>query len=424
MVTIAERPAAYSESALAALWQRAHTLADALITQGGERLRVIYPGRQSARAGPDFRDAVLQDNDGRTITGDIELHTSAPGWYAHGHHADPNYNGVVLHVVFSPQGHGNTRQQSKMQAPIVALEAVADDLEGADPHIMSSLPNIDALRRSSDIAAVLDAAGDARFLAKSHGFALDISRVGPDEALYLGIMDALGYASNRKPFRSLAQRVPLSTLVLARGEPSSTRLLAIKALLLGASGLMNLVDESERPDELRRLRKRLPKVSTLSKRDWHLFRVRPSNHPARRIIGMAHILIDCLDDGIAETFAAALSQDGVKALTARMEYRPYIGKGRARDMLINVALPFLHAYDLKSVNGELSNAARTAYAAAPKLQENEITREMRRLLDIDSGVKMTARRQQGMIQLYRRGIDVSHSQRLEVGLSLDEIDGD
>jgi len=404
MLATAERPAAYSESALAALWSRAHTLADALITEGGIRMRVIYPGRPSARAGPDFRDAVLLDETGETVIGDVELHTSAPGWYAHGHDADPNYNGVVLHVVFSPRGHENTRQQSKMLAPIISLESVADDLEGADPNIVDGPNDIGILRNGTNIAAVLDDAGDARFHAKSHGFALDLSHAGPDETLYLGIMDALGYASNRRPFRMLAQRVPFSTLAFARNEPHSTRLLAIKAMLLGASGLMNLVNESERPDELRRLRKRLPKVNALGKRDWHLFRVRPSNHPCRRIIGMAHILVDCLDDGVADTFAAVLSQDGVKALTARLERRPYIGRGRALDMLVNIALPFLHAYASEIDNGELAESAHAAYNIAPKLQENEITREMRRLLNIDRGVKMTARRQQGMIWLYRRAL--------------------
>ena len=404
MLATAERPAAYSESALAALWSRAHTLADALITEGGIRMRVIYPGRPSARAGPDFRDAILLDEKGETVTGDIELHTSAPGWYAHGHDTDPNYNGVVLHVVFSPKGHEDTRQQSKIHAPIVSLEAVADDLESADPNIVDGPNDLGILRNSSDVGAALDAAGDARFRAKSHGFALDISHAGSDEALYLGIMDALGYASNRRPFRILAQRVPFSTLAFARNEPRSTRLLAIEAMLLGASGLMSVVNESERPDELRRLRRQLPKVNALSKRDWHLFRVRPSNHPCRRIIGMAHILVDCLDDGIADTFAAVLPQNGVKALTTRLEQRPYIGKGRARDMLINIALPFLHAYAAATGDKALADTAQAAYAAAPKLQDNEITREMRRLLNTDRELKMTARRQQGMIHLYRRAL--------------------
>ena len=409
MVTIAESPAAYNESALAALWQRAHTLADALITQGGERLRVIYPGRPSARAGPDFRDAVLQDDDGKTITGDIELHTTAPGWYAHGHHADPNYNGVVLHVVFSPKGHVDTRMRSGMTAPVIALEAVADRLENAPDAAIPSMPTLESLRRESDIGATLDAAGDARFLAKSHGFTLEIAQFGADETLYRGVMDALGYASNRKPFGMLAERVPYATLAQFRAEPPATRLLAIKALLLGASGLMRRVGDAEDPAQLRRLYRRMPKRQfkpkrPLGEKDWKLFRVRPSNHPVRRIIGMAHIVNGCLDDGIADAGANDLLQGGAKALTARMEHRPHIGKGRARDMLINIALPFLHARAAQIGDAALSDAAQAAYAAAPKLQDNEITREMRRLCNIGKDVKMTARRQQGMIWLYRMAV--------------------
>ena len=70
-------------------------------------------------------------------------------------------------------------------------------------------------------------------------------------------------------------------------------------------------------------------------------------------------------------------------------------------MLINIALPFLQAYAVERGSGELADAAQAAYAAAPKLQENEITREVRRLLNIGRGVKVTARRQQGMIGLYK-----------------------
>ncbi len=409
MLAIAEPPPAYSESALAVLWSRVHTLADALITEGGSRMRIIYPGRPSARAGPDFRDAVLLDETGNTITGDIELHTSAPGWYSHGHDSDPNYNGVVLHVVFSPKGHVNTRQQSRMLAPIISLEDAADHLEAADPNAVPDLPDISALRSSSDLTTVLDVAGDARFLAKSHGFALDMAQVGADEALYRGIMDALGYASNRKPFRILAQHVPYAKLAQLRDEPSATRLLAVRAALLGASGLMRRVDDAEGPAQLRRLYRRMSNLllkpqRSLSESDWNLFRVRPSNHPTRRILGLAQILDACLGVGIAATFAATLSHDGVKALSVRIEHRPYIGKGRAQDMLINIALPFLHAYAVERSNGELADAAQAAYATAPKMQDNEITREMRRLCNIGKELKLTARRQQGLIHLYKNAL--------------------
>ena len=402
MLAIAEQPAAYSENALAALWSRAHTLADALITQGGKRLRVLYPGRPSARAGPDFRDAVLLTDDGSAITGDIELHTTAPGWYSHGHHSDPNYNGVVLHVVFSPKGHTDTRQQSGMNAPILALEAAADSLDKASADAAPSLPALQALRDDTDIGAALDAAGDARFLAKSHGFTLDIRHDSADETLYRGIMDALGYASNRKPFRKLAQRVPYQTLAPLRDEPPATRLLAIKAMLLGASGLMRLANDSEDIAQLQRLYKRMPKPKRpLNKKDWHLFRVRPANHPVRRIIGAARILDDCLNDGIAAALANELLQGGAKSLTARLQHPPYIGNSRARDMLVNVALPFLHAHALSDGRNALAHAAQATYNTAPNLQDNEITREMRRLCNIGKETKMTARRQQGLIHLYK-----------------------
>lgn len=412
MLAIAEHPAAYSEHALSVLWSRAHTLADALVTEAGERLRVIYPGRPSNSAGPDFQDAVLLTDDGSAITGDIELHTSAPEWYRHGHGSDPNYNGVALHVVFSPKGHSAIPLPSGMSAPVLALEAVAAPLDEAQNDTPPSILTLDAYRTNQEIASMLDAAGDARFLSKSQGFAMDIAHLGSDDAVYRGIMDALGYASNRKPFRALAQRVPLSALAVVRNEPPATRLLAIKTMLLSASGIMSLVDESERPDELRRLRKRLPKTRPLSKKDWHLFRVRPSNHPCRRIIGAAHLIDERLERGIAVTLAQTLLDGGMKGLRSSLQHPPYIGSSRALDMLVNVALPFLHASATLRGEDKLQNSALCAYVSAPKLQDNEITREMRRLLNIGSEMKMTARRQQGMLHMYKRVIRGSAITRL------------
>ncbi len=408
MVAIADPRASYSESALSALWGRAHTLADGLLTEDGKRLQVIYPGRPNARAGPDFRDAVLLDSEGKTVTGDIELHTNAPNWYSHGHHSDPNYNGVVLHVVFSPKGSAYTQQHSGMQAPIASLEAVAHRLDKADSHQSPTLPALDELRISANIALDLESAGDARFLAKSRGFTMDIRHTGAEEALYRATFDALGYASNRKPFRTLAQRLPYSELALLRDEPPATRLIAIKAMLLGTSGLMRCVDADENPKQLRRLYRLMRHPRPLSAKDWKTFRVRPSNHPVRRIIGVAYILDGTLDTGMAETFAAELLHGSMKNLLTHLEQPPYIGSSRARDILVNVALPFLHAYAVSKGAAALADAALCVYANVPKLQENEITREMRRLIPLSKDVKMNARRQQGLIHLYRTTVHRSH----------------
>ena len=408
MLAVAEHPAAYSESALAVLWGRAHTLVDALVTESGRRLRVIYPGRPSSGAGPDFRDAVLVDGDGASVTGDIELHTTAPGWYSHGHETDSNYNGVVLHVVFSPKGHTDTAQQSLLKAPVVSLESVAKSLEAANPTQTPPLVTLDTLRGSRDIGSVLDAAGDARFLARSQGYSLEMSESGPDETLYRGIMEALGYATNRKPFRALASKVPYESLSRLRDEPPSTRLLVVKASLLGASGLLDLAEGVEYQEQMRRLLKRLPRVKPLDKSDWRLFRVRPSNHPVRRIIGVAYVLDACIVQGLLPASIEDLTLGGQKALTARYSHPPYIGRSRALDIVVNVSLPLLHAFAGHIDDQALADTALDAYTTVPKMQDNEITREMRRLCNIDNDVKLTARRQQGLIHLYKTAVGKSH----------------
>ena len=48
-----------SEGALARLWRNADAMSEALRTEDGRRFRVVYPGRGSALAGPDFRDSVI-----------------------------------------------------------------------------------------------------------------------------------------------------------------------------------------------------------------------------------------------------------------------------------------------------------------------------------------------------------------------------
>ena len=66
---------------------------------GGAPLRVHFAGRWNRAAGPDFRGAILLDGGGRARRGDVELHRRPSGWRGHGHHRDPAYARVLLHVV-------------------------------------------------------------------------------------------------------------------------------------------------------------------------------------------------------------------------------------------------------------------------------------------------------------------------------------
>ena len=76
-----------------------------MVTAGGDTVEVLHPGRPTNDCGPDFRDALIAINGGRPLQGDVELHVNARDWRAHGHHRDPNYDRVILHVATAIQRH-------------------------------------------------------------------------------------------------------------------------------------------------------------------------------------------------------------------------------------------------------------------------------------------------------------------------------
>ena len=146
----------------------------------------------------------------------------------------------------------------------------------------------------------------------------------------------------------------------------------------------------------------------LDREDWKLFRVRPSNHPSRRLEGMAALLDRAWDEGLA-SWAAALVAGGSAAelhagLTAGAEGAKgaLIGADRASDLAVNVVLPFARAWGNRSGDGGLGAAALALYRAWPPLQENAITTEAARLLGGSKDLSNSARRQQGLIRVYKR----------------------
>ena len=117
------------ESLLAKLWAERAARSVVFKSADGRRFRVIYPGRKGGGAGPDFRDAVLEEEGVGLIRGDVELHVRQRDWNAHGHGDDPRYNGVALHAVATPEADldSYTLLRSGRKAPAVSLEPLLAD---------------------------------------------------------------------------------------------------------------------------------------------------------------------------------------------------------------------------------------------------------------------------------------------------------
>lgn len=479
------------ERAVARLWRDASPRLPPLECADGTRVRVIYPGRPSSAAGPDFRDAVLETGRGDLLRGDVEIHLRPRDWRAHGHGSDRRYNGVVLHVVLWPRAGGPSNpivlasgarvptaalapslnahestprhspdrldaatglpsgQQERHAAlapslsarsPAARLPIALPEPPAAEPHPNAARghPSEDEERHAApapmlpivaaaagtDLQKAVARAGDARFLARSRAFRRALRafplREAVEEALYRGLMEALGYSRNREPFAALAQGLPLRALrrhLLGVGE--ADRVPTLRALLLGAAGLLDPSDGTPRgplggnghgPSPADRWRASgLSPVLGLDA--WRLFRIRPGNHPRRRLLGAAVLLDRAWERGLLADLADRVLTGGVTEVRAGLVARDpgsgdtLIGPGRAGDIAVNVLLPFVHAWGRLDHRPQASQAALRLYRAWPPLQENEITREMaERLADLPwrPGAAAGARAQQGLMEMYAR----------------------
>ena len=400
------------ERLIARLWQKRAARQADLRTEGGARLRVLYPGRSSGAAGPDFRDALLEIEGVGLVRGDVEIHLHQRDWINHGHSGDPNYNGVVLHAVLGAES-PTTDLRSGRQAPVVSLAALMEGADrpevGDDSKLRPGLWKVLSLRgypepdSAEGLGDLLDRAGDHRFLAKSNGILRFLEEQGPDQTLYEGLMEGLGYRFNQQPFLKLAARTPYAALERgARLVPKQSKAEALESWLLTVSGLIPFQQSEYVP---------LPRVgfgAPMSLEEWHRFRVRPSNHPRRRIVGAAALLDRFLGEGLVaglrRTAEKSKPRELIMALTVTSGpggKEALIGRGRAGDLAVNVVLPFLYAFATWNKQGSEGQSYLHLYHRFGKLQENELTREMAgELLDPAWRPTVTnARRQQGLLHL-------------------------
>lgn len=406
-----------TEASVVRLWDRLARSGRDLHTVEGEPLRVVYPGRPSDEAGADIKDAVLHIG-GREVKGAIEVHVGSRGWQAHRHDRDRSYNGIVLHVVLQHDAVMPTCLENGVPVPVVALQECPDAAEPMAAPI-SPCPRLPLDR----IIPVLEAAGWARFEEKAAAFRAELQAGDPAQILYGGVMRALGYSRNCAPFVTLARCLPLTALgpSIREGDES-----ALEARLFGMAGLLPSQRLDAPPPVLRgpyvqeieaRWRAH-PCSGGLTLADWQFFRVRPGNHPARRLAGMAWLLRRYKDGLLPGLMALVKDTSGEVPSTGLEEGltvaadgywadqydfgkgcpRPgphLIGGARVAEIVVNVLLPFAAAW-------RKGDQASRLFLAHPPADENAIGRQMRAQLGLKKPAVSTAVRQQGLLHLYKR----------------------
>ena len=394
-----------SEKQLARLWERRAARHRAFHTEAGARVRILYPGRPGVTAGPDFRNALLLVEGQGLVQGDVEIHLRQGDWRSHGHHLDPNYNGVVLHVALETDPEPS-QTISGGAPPVVNLQSLltdAPDSEDTDEAVRSQLWRSLAQHgyrrpdQPDQMAALLNRAGDQRFMSHSARFRMLMSAQESEQTLWEAVCDSLGYRHNRHPFLALATAAPYRVLSRALQRlPDTEREPAAAQWLLRLAGFEN----GPVPPGL---------GPPLGPKAWRLFRVRPPNHPRRRILGAAGLVARFAHAGLIAGIRSAAAPGDPKILTQNLTVAGHadqlapIGPARARDIAVNVALPFLHGCSALSGDHAAARTMLEIYRRYGPLSDNEITRELAASLQKPGWGRIAnnARRQQGLIHLQR-----------------------
>jgi len=416
----------FSEKQAALIWQQ--VMGKKLTSSEDGLVNVIYPGRTNGDNGPDFRDAVIV-NKSHLTKGDVEVHVKSSDWYSHKHHTDAEYNNVILHVVMWHDCSSATLLQSGKTVPVLCLAKALRYQAYLLPYQLPCCQILDSVDRQT-LGNLLNTAGEERFKQKAMHFRAEILRFARKEeagqVLFRGMMRALGYAKNTKPFEDLTDRMPLSSIESREG-------LALKqALLLGTAGLLpsqRWQGKSAKEKGVQELeliwQSADKKVKTMKKGDWNLSHIYPNNSPVRRIIAQSYILERYSEGkllaGILQLVKEAPLSGGHRLLEDRLtvtgdgywrdhfdfdvrsktKISALLGNNKAGEIAVNVVLPFAFTWGELTNEAKITENAIELYRNYPKLAENYITRHMKKQLGFEESFDFTACHQQGLIHVFR-----------------------
>ncbi len=437
-VFLHESHSAVPERFLQMVWHHQRLLRDQLKTLDGQTVRVLHPGFWNHEAGPDFRGAVLQIGDELVKSGDVEIDLRSENWRHHGHDRNPNFNHVILHVVWEPD------DGSKIPAPTLALkpflDSPIDELGlwlGSDS--AESFPANSAGQccaplgqlAAEKLKELLQQAAFVRLQRKANAFQARARQAGWEQALWEGIFRALGYKQNIWPMQRLAELLPKFPR-----EKSAANFW--QACLLGVGGLLPTEPEGTKSHSyLRKIwdiwwRERQAWSELIfPKTLWRFNGIRPANLPQRRLALASHWLADENFFRKLEKWFTTSEDVPENALLNLLQVKddefwswhwtfnsvrlpqpqPLLGAARVTDLAINVILPWFWIRSAMGKNEKLQRRAEQIYFNWPAAGDNSVLRLGRqRLLGGRAPRQMpTAALQQGLLQIVKDFCDHSNA---------------
>lgn len=391
-----------------------------LTTVTGEKIQVVQSGFWNRQSGPDFSQACILNEKGEQETGSVEIHLEPRAWEDHGHRDDPNYQNVILHVFWENKGkqfftrtneNKRVRQvelKNQLKQPLEKLlSAFYGDIE-KQKAIAHEGMCADVLKNwdKEKILELLESAGQYRFQKKAQLWFVRSQIWGYEQALWVGIAEALGYSVNKEPFHLLAQRLKIKDILKSYSQTHR------EALLFGMAGFL---PKKVLPDEKKYARalwdewwkeRDQKSISILPEKIWKLTGMRPLNRPERRLSALSLISEKKkwkkLKEFIRKAEIDALQKEffGLShpfwnrhfTLRSKMQTQKYelIGSERMQAMLFNILLPFCAQF--KYVDEELKNLNPSPYGQKFEFVKARLLGKRR--------ISFTRLAQEGLLQIH------------------------
>jgi hypothetical protein len=262
----------------------------------GNRIIVDHPGEYNRDSGPDFFNARIFIN-GTLWAGNVEIHTKSSHFYNHGHHLDPAFNNVILHVVaendqnvFNEKGEELLTTEISFDPDLYQkyLSLVNNPCIIACQDEIQKLDNIFILHWLNSLVI-------ERLQGKSELILKIFAETGNDweETFYRLLARYFGFRVNTEPFEMLATALPFRII-----RKHADNRFQIEALLFGTAGMLEegLFRDALSDEYYRNLLKEYTILSAKYSLQpghgwlWKFSRLRPANFPTIRISQLSAML--------------------------------------------------------------------------------------------------------------------------------------
>ncbi|AZB24610.1 DUF2851 family protein [Chryseobacterium bernardetii] len=254
----------------------------------GNPVEIIQFGKWNKDAGPDFLDSKIKIN-GLVLAGNIELHIRSSDWIFHNHSQDPNYQNIILHVVF--QHDIEISQLSDQKVPTLELKHYIDEniiwkyerlINGNQFIACESIFSKDKIPVNFHEGNILK-----KLEEKSAEFeqSLVLYKNNFETVLFHSLSYSFGLKVNAYIFRQIAESVDYGIINKIRQNP-----LQLEALLFGISGWLTSPEDGQMKIWKREFDFLKAKFK-LSDLIFHpkFLRLRPPNFPTIRLSQLADL---------------------------------------------------------------------------------------------------------------------------------------